>query len=279
VVVRHVTDKPELVVRKHFKNGEFQIDGLDLAKYQLQISAPLYLSTKITYDFKTKPRDIDYSIVILHPYRNEVRLTPGAAETVSVKTLQQRIPDAARQAYRRGVELHRDGKLEEALIEYGRAIRHYPQYVDALTDIGSILLLYNRPDSALLFLRRAQDVEDCNPIVNLNIASALAEQGDYGGALKLLKNILRTEPKMALAQFFIAKIHYLQKKYDQSEAFALQAVENDPELLDAWVLMINLSLEQKNYDRARQALQRVRETIHNQMVTEFIDEQLSKLGS
>ncbi len=279
VVVRHVTDKPELVRRKHFKNGEFIIDGLAATKYELQISSPLFVGTKLSFDFKSRPRNVDYCIVVLHPYRNEARLTPGAGYSVSVKVLQQKVPAEAREAYLKAVELHREGKLDEALIEYGRALRSYPRYVEALTDIGTIFLLYNRPESAMTFLRRAKDVDDCNPIINLNIAAALTEQGDYGGALKLLKDLLHREPRMALAQFFIGKIHYLQKKYNQAEPYLRQALEIDPSLLDAWVLMINISVEQEKYDQAREGLQRVREAMSNQMVTKFIDEQLSALGS
>src|SRR6185436_19395801 len=141
-----------------------------------------------------------YSIVVLHPYRNETRYTPSAY-TVSAKALGQKIPDAAREAYLKAVSLHGDGKLEEALFEYGKALRAYPQYLDALIDIGTIFLLYDRPASALMFLRRAKDVDDCNPLVNLNIAVGLTEQGDYGGALKLLKDVLHREPRMAMAHF------------------------------------------------------------------------------
>jgi tetratricopeptide (TPR) repeat protein len=278
VVVRHVTDKPELVQRKHFKNGEFTISGLQASKYHLLLSAPQFIRTKLIVDFKSEARDTDYSIIILHPYRNEVRLAPGAAYSVSVKVLQQKIPDAARQAYLKGVELHRDGKLEEALIEYGKALRNYPGYIEALSDIGTILLLYNRPEGALTFLRRAQEIDDSNVIINLNIAVALTDQGDYAGALKLLKNVLQTQPRMALAEFFVAKISYIQKKYDEAKAHLQQALENDPTLLDGWVLMINLSLQEKNYDEAREGLQRIRDVMKNQVVAKFIDEQLSTLG-
>jgi tetratricopeptide (TPR) repeat protein len=108
---------------------------------------------------------------------------------------------------------------------------------------------------------------------------ALTEQADYGGALKLLKEVLNREPQMAFAQYFIGKIQYLQKKYDQAEINVREAMEKDPRLLDALVLMINISIEQKKFDQAREALQRVREAMHNRMVTKFIDEQLSVLGS
>jgi tetratricopeptide (TPR) repeat protein len=279
VVVRHVTDKPELVRRQHFKNGEFVIDRLAATKYALHISSPTFIGARLEYDFKSRPRNIDYAIVVLHPYRNEARLMPGMNYAVSVKALQQKVPDSAREAYLRAVELHREGKLDEALIEYGNALRIHPGYLEALTDIGTIFLLYNRPEAALTFLRRAKDLDDGNPIVNMNIAVALTENGDYNGAMKLLKDILHREPRMALAQYFVGKIYYFQKKYSQGEDYIRQALENDPRLLDARVLLINISLEEEKYDQAREGLEWVRQTTSNQMLTKFIDEQLLALGS
>src|SRR5262245_12084495 len=182
VVVKHVSDTPEMVQRKHFTNGEFTVDQLESGTYQLQINAPQYIQTKLILDLSLNSPATDYSIVVLYPFRNEARLTPGSAHTVSVKTLQQKIPDAAKEAYLRGVRLHWQGELDMALIEYGRALRAYPQYLEALTDIGTIFLLYNRPEAALTFLRRAQEVDDSNSIIDLNIAVALAEQNDYASA-------------------------------------------------------------------------------------------------
>src|SRR5207247_2708255 len=117
--------------------------------------------------FKSDDRPTEYSIVILHSYRNEPRSLPGIAYTVSVKALQQKIPDAARDAYLKGVDLHREGHLDEALMEYGKALRDFPYYVQALSDLGSIFILFNRPESALTFLRRAQEIDDCHLAVNL----------------------------------------------------------------------------------------------------------------
>ena len=99
VVVRHAGDKPELVQRKHFKNGEFTIDGLTGDKYQLVISSPTYISTRVEFDFKAKTKPLEHTIVILHTYRNERRLIPGAAYSVSLHALQEKVPPAAHDAY------------------------------------------------------------------------------------------------------------------------------------------------------------------------------------
>jgi tetratricopeptide (TPR) repeat protein len=277
--VRHATQQPELFTRKRFKNGEFTISGLVKDKYQLRISAPLYITARLDFDFKAEARPTEYSIVILHTYRNEARLQPGAAYSVSVKSLQEKIPDAARDAYMRGVQLHREGSLEQALVEYGRALRAYPNYVQALGDLATIFILYNHPESALTFLRRAHDLDKCNLVVNLNIAIALTEQEDYAGAAKIFKGILSKDPHLGLAEYYLAKVYYLQKKYEAAEDYAQQAVQNDPHLLEASLLLINISLQEKKYDQARETLLHVRQAMDNTMISKFIDEQLSTLGS
>src|ERR1051326_2295237 len=233
ITVRHATQKPELFTRKRFKNGEFTISGLTKDKYQLRITAPLYITARLDYDFKSTTRPTEYSIVILHTYRNEARLQPGAAYTVSVRTLQEKekIPDAARDAYMKGVQLHREGSLDQALIEYGKALRAYPNYVPALGDLATIFILFNHPESALTFLRRAHDLDSSNVVVNLNIAIALTEQEDYSGAIKIFKNILRTNPHLGLAQYYLAKVYFVQKKYEAAENYVRQALANDPQLL------------------------------------------------
>jgi tetratricopeptide (TPR) repeat protein len=279
VTVRPQDDKPQLLSRKQFKNGEFTIDGLSAEKYQIQISAPLYVTTRMDVDFKTEQKPTEHCIVILHTFRNETRLTPATAYTVSVKMLDRKIPDAAQDAYNKAVDLHREGRLDEALVEYGKALRAYPRYLEALGDLSTIFILYNRPDSALTFLRRAQDIDDCNPIINLNVAIALTEQRDFGGAMKLLNKVLKTDPQIALAHYYIGKILYAQRKYDQAAAALQQAVEVDPGLLEGWLLLARVSLAQKNYKEAREALMHVRQVTGNGTIARFIDEQVSTLGS
>ncbi len=279
ITIKHLGSKPELLPRKHFKNGEFIIDGLTEDRYNLIISAPLYIRTKLEYDFKSDRRATDYSIVILHTYRNETRLLPNHTFTVSLKALQEKVPDAARDAYLRAVEFHRDGQLDQAAMEYGKAIRAYPGYVEALEDLGAIFILYNRPDSALMFLRRARDIDDCNLAINLNIAIALIEQGEYSEAMKILKKALSTNPRNPLAHYYAAKTYYLQKKNAQAEEHLRQATEVEPDYLEAWMLMISVSENQQKYDQTRNALMHIRDAVKNRKVSKFIDEQLQTLGS
>jgi tetratricopeptide (TPR) repeat protein len=279
VIIRPAGTRPQLVRRKHFKDGEFMIDGLVLDRYQIQVTSPMYISVQLDVDFaaETKPRD--YCIFLLHKYRNEPRFANPQAYTVSLKTLQQKVPDAARAAYQRGVDFHREGRLGEAIMAYGEALRLYPQYVQALSDVGTIYTLFNRPDSALAFLRRAQQVDHENSIVRLNIAIALLAKREYGAAWKVLEEALRNDTQKSLPLYFMASVQYAQKKYDEAERILRQAIEEDPRLLEAWVMLVNVAIERNNPATAREGLVHLREAMKDRMFSRFVDEQLAVLAN
>jgi tetratricopeptide (TPR) repeat protein len=278
VTIRPVADRPELIRRKHFKQGEFTLQALTRDKYKIVITAPQLVGVKLDVDFGKQTTD--YRIAILHHPRsgpNPMAEEPGYA--ISPKAMQQKIPEAARDAYELGVSLHRAGYLEEALVKYGQALRLYPNYIQVLGDLGTIYLLYNRPDSALAYLRRAIEVDGSNSAVRLNIALALMIRGDYGEAQNLLEGVLRAEPGNSLPIYYMARLQYLQRKYGVAEQTLRRALEENSALLDGWLLLVDIGLEQKDYATVREGLMHLREAMNNGMFSKFVDEQLSMLGS
>jgi tetratricopeptide (TPR) repeat protein len=278
VTIRPVVDKPELIRRKHFKNGEFTLPGLNRDRYHIIITAPLLVGVKLQVDFSSQKNPTDYRIAILHYPRSGPNLMtdePGYA--ISPKAMQQKIPDAARAAYQRGVNFHREGHLEEALVEYGQALRFYPNYIQVLGDLGTIYLLYSRPDSALAYLRRALEIDEENSAIRMNVGVALMIRGDYGEAMNHLEDVIRTEPGNSIPIYYMAKLQYLQRRYGIAEQTLRRALDDNSALLDGWLLLVDVALEQKDYATAREALMRLREAMNNRMFSRFVDEQLSTL--
>ena len=278
VTIRPVVDRPELIRRTHFKQGEFTLRGLTRNKYKIVITAPQLVGVKLDVDFGNQRTD--YRIAILHHPRsgpNPMAEEPGYA--ISPKAVQQKIPEAARDAYERGVDLHRAGYLEEALVQYGQALRFYPNYIQVLGDLGTIYLLYNRPDSALAYLRRAMEVDGSNSAIRLNIALALMIRGDYGEAQNFLEGVLRAEPGNSLPVYYMARLQYLQRRYGVAEKTLRRALAENSALLDGWLLLVDIGLEQKDYVTVREGLMHLREAMNNGMFSKFVDEQLSMLGS
>jgi hypothetical protein len=279
VTVRPVVDRPELIRRTHFKDGEFTLRGLTRTKYKIVITAPQLVGVKLDVDFGTHPTVTDYRIAILHHPRsgpNPMADEPGYA--ISPKAMQQKIPDAARAAYQRGIDLHREGFLEEALVQYGQALRLYPNYIQVLGDLGTIYLLYNRPESALAYLRRALEIDGSNTAIRLNTAVALMIRGDHREAAGFLDDVMKAEPGNALPVYYMARLQYLQQRYGVAEQTLRRALEENPALLDGWLLLVDIALEQKDYVTAREGLMHLRDAMNNGMFSKFVDEQLSMIG-
>jgi tetratricopeptide (TPR) repeat protein len=280
VTVRPVTDKPELVQRRHFKNGEFTIDGLSHTKYQIQVVSSSYVGAKMDVEFAPRARTTNYRIVILHEPRGGSEADLEESPTASLdKPVNQQIPQTARNAYERGVELHQKGLLVEALVAYGEALRFCPNYLQALTDLAKIYILFDRPQAALAYLRRAQDIDGSNKTVRLNMAIALLNGGAYGDAIKMLQGVMREESRKSVPLYYIAKAQYLQRRFDIAEQTVRLALEDDPHLLDGWLLLVNLGLDKKDHAMAKEGLVHLRQTMNNGMFSKFVDEQLTGLVS
>jgi tetratricopeptide (TPR) repeat protein len=279
VVIKETGNAPTLARRLHFKNGEFTVDGLAARKYEFHVSATELVGGRLDFDFTADDRPVVYPIVILHSFRNEVDSLGMDQYTVSVNTLERKIPRAALSSYRKAAEMHREGKLAEAILAYGAALRAYPNFVDALTDMGAIFLLYNRPVPALMFLRRAQSQERRNPVINLDIANALMQSGDYKAAMESLRAVIHDEPQTAVAYYCQAIIHHRDKNYVEAENSLRHAVALEPRLLEAWLLLVDIQIEQHQYGDARDTVRQFDQAIDNRTVTAFLAHQLSTSGN
>jgi tetratricopeptide (TPR) repeat protein len=249
-------------------------------KYQVQILSPLYVGHKMDVHFPPKERATKhYRVVVLHRLRDGTNYLPEASRfSMSPRALRQHVPERARNAYERGVLLHNQGKLEQALTAYGEAIRNSPEYIPALIDVGSVYIGLNRPDSALTFLRRAYRVDQSNPIVRMKLAIALMAKRQYAEAAELLEKVYRGESRKSVPLFYLASIQFYQKNYSEAQELLREALAEDPGMVDGWVLFVNMALEQAKYPEAREGLVHLRKAMNNEVFTRFVEDQLAALN-
>jgi len=279
VVARPVTMKPELIKRFRFTNGTFVLRGLQRQKYQVLITAPRFIAVRMDVEFPKNVDSTEFKVIVLHPIRND-RYFPGSpVGTLDVRTFQDSIAPEARDFYQKGVELHKEGRLEEALECYGNAIRVAPNYIQPATDAGAIYLLLNRPDAAMVFLRRGLTLDPTNLVIRLDIAAAMILKKDYDGALRLLDSILRDAADKSLPRLFQAKVYYFQKRYEQAQEAARLALNEDPQLLDGWQLLLNIASEQKDYPAMKESLLKLRQALPAREFARFVDDQIAMMAS
>ena len=279
VIARPVLDRPELVQRKRFKNGIFRLDDLDRSNYQIIVTAREFIGVRMDVDFPQNGSSTNFRLVMLHRIRHTRHFAADPANTLSVATLKQHVPDAAKEHYEKAVDLHREGHLDEALLEYGNALRVYPNYLPAMTDAGTIYLLLNHVDVALIFFRRASDIDPKNCVIRVNMAAALVQKKEYSDAIKILNSVLKDSADKALPNLILAQTYFFQKKFPVAEENARLALKYDPQLLDGWLLIVNMGLETKDYTLVREGLGQLRQAMNNRAFSEFVDAEMASLGA
>src|SRR5262249_8552716 len=157
--------------------------GLERQKYDIVVSAPKYITVHMEVDFPKNGGTTSLKLVILHPLLDG-KYFPGDASGYEIRHIDQLAPELAQGSYRRGVALHGEGKLEEALAAYGDAMRLAPHYVAPTVGAGIIYLLLNRTEAGLLMLQRADQLAPNDLMIRLNIAMGFLLKGDFRPATK-----------------------------------------------------------------------------------------------
>jgi tetratricopeptide (TPR) repeat protein len=274
VILRPRSDKPQLIKRFHFKDGLFELKDLPRGQYKVQVVAPAYAG--VTMDLQILASDNEsYRTVVLHPARIETKTLAGPE--FSLKRVG--IPPLAEEAYRRGVQMHRSGAFDEAMMAYGEAIRLHPDYVDALSDIGALYILLNRPESAMTFLRRALRIDPTNVVVRANLAASLVNQRNFGEGIRMYQQILDEYSGSNLVRYQIAKAYWSQGKYDSAEKIIREALTEDPGRIDGWVLLLNVATDQGNEQTVIDTLITLREKLDNPGFSRFVELQMIEMAA
>ena len=275
VVVRPVTDKPILINRYRFTKGLFEL-GLSAKKYELVITAPRFTGVRLELDFPKNSDSTDFKVVILHGLRSDLA-SPDPVGTLNVQRFEANIPEPAKIRYRQGVQLHANGQLDEALGAYRDAMMLSPTFVPPIIDTAAIYLLFDHPQAATVYLRRALVLDPKNLAARINMAAALLVMKDFDSAIKQAKSMLNESADPSLPRILIAKAYFLQKKYVQAEEMAALITGENPQFLDGWQLRLNIALERKDYIAARENLLKMRDAMHNTTFSKFVDDQIGML--
>lgn len=94
----------------------------------------------------------------------------GEAESAAAQT-------EAERDFTRGVELHRGGRLDEAVEAYARAVTHRPDHILALNNLAVALRGKGRFGAAEVAYRRALAAAPDNPGLHSNLGNLLRETG------------------------------------------------------------------------------------------------------
>ncbi len=102
------------------------------------------------------------------------------------------------------VNLHREGRVDEAESAYLAILRAEPSHLDALICLATLRMTQGAPVAAEALLRRAVALAPDSPEALANLAAALQARGGPGEAMAFYQRALAIRPDMTDARFGLA---------------------------------------------------------------------------
>jgi tetratricopeptide (TPR) repeat protein len=135
--------------------------------------------------------------------REKVPQPTKETTAVSAGELNQNVPAAARKEFERGSAASKEGKTEQAITHYRKAIEIYPNFLMARNDLGAQLMTLDKLDEAAEQLRIAISIEPKAFNPRLNMGMVLVKQHNFVEAADELRIALSLDSTSASVHFYL----------------------------------------------------------------------------
>lgn len=222
--------------------GQFDFQPLERGDYIVTVASPEYQSASQQVDLTVTPHG--FAALTLHAKsRNSVAVPPeGPTSKISLADLS--IPENARKEFSKGekllLEQHQPAR---SLDHFRRAIERCPHYAAAFLFQGIAHMQLRDWTEAQSSLEQALQLDDALAPAYLALGALFNEQGKYAAAEQPLARALLLDAKSAMIHYEAARTSWALGRLPEAEKQVQTALEIQPDLADAHVLMGNLMLQ------------------------------------
>ncbi len=156
----------------------------------------------------------------------------------------------AEAAFRQGLGLHQQGRLEEARTLYRQALELQPEHCQALHLLGVVALQTNHPEPAAELIGRSILIDAQFAAAHLNYGSALSRLNRHEAAIASFDKAIALQPDYADAYFNRGNTLRELKRFEAAVESYDRAIALKPDNADAYVNRGNALRDLKRYHAA-----------------------------
>jgi tetratricopeptide (TPR) repeat protein len=137
-------------------------------------------------------------------------------------------PKDAQKAYKKGMDLARKGKFDEAQVHFNDAVKQYPRYAEAWLQVGRIYMHENQPDNAKNAFQQAITADPKFVAPYVNLASIEAMHQNWQETARLSDQAITLDPVDFPNGYFMSSVaHFNLGHIDVAEKSARKAATLD----------------------------------------------------
>jgi tetratricopeptide (TPR) repeat protein/serine/threonine protein kinase len=127
-----------------------------------------------------------------------------------------------------GIQLKKQGKVDDAIVCYNKAIKLDPKFAPGYVNLGAIALGRKKLPEAIAAFRKAIELEPQFAHAYLNLGNAFREQGKVDDAIAACRQAIKLDPMLAEAHHELGLGLWSQGKVNEAIACFRKAIALDP---------------------------------------------------
>jgi tetratricopeptide (TPR) repeat protein len=163
---------------------------------------------------------------------------------VDPKEYNQHFPKKAVKEFEKGLEADRDGKKDDAIRHYQKAIEIAPNFYQAHNNLGSDELSESNLQAARGEFEQVVKLNQSDAAAYFNLGNVCMLLGQLPDAQRFLEEGLRRQPESALGQFLLGSLNIRAGKLPEAEHALHKAMEIDPTMAQPHLQLVNLLLQE-----------------------------------
>jgi tetratricopeptide (TPR) repeat protein len=132
-----------------------------------------------------------------------------------------------------GNVLHQKGNVDEAIVQYQKALEINPANAEVHNNLGNILLEKGQVDEAIAHCQRALEINPDNSPAHNNLGNALLQKGQVDEAIAHYQRALEISPDIAMVHNNLGGALFQKGNVDEAIAYYQKALQIEPDFAKA----------------------------------------------
>src|SRR5437867_7771084 len=207
------------------------------------------------YGFASSIAEVNIFPTDVTLYLNGPGTPPRGGNPYTVSARELKIPAKAQDEYNRGLALMAKNDFADSLAHFNKAAAAYPDYYEAVYQIGVAELRLNHHDRAMEAFQKAIDLSGgryARPQFAYGLL--LCNQGKPEEAERLIRRGLETDANSAEGHLFLGIALLAQNRQDEAEKSLREALLRRPQYADVYLVLADLHARRRDYSSQVQDL-------------------------
>lgn len=234
--------------------GRFGFYGLPGNLYHVLVDDSKYRPVQVETHFNPATSPIAMVQITLYPAEPsqpdagtvpQPSASGGNPYLVDVADYAKDFPKKAVEEFQKGLKANLQGKTDEAIRGYRKAIEIAPNFYPAHNQLGVAFLKQKNFPAAQGQFEEAIKLNQADANAYFNLGNVFLLTRQYDDAQRLLEEGLRKQPNSGLGHFLLGSVYGRVGKPNEAERALHTAIQFDATLSNAHLGLVNLYLNQK----------------------------------